>query len=201
MASLLVHCLYFQNDPCILLASTTDCVELLLHCLLHDSCRGSAFSVHISMLIEQRSTWQNLDSSCPLQVLKPSRNFWALRKYRKLSSSCQTDHSSCLCWVYDYSSVFPFIASWIPMQMFLFTWLGLSSVRRGTRGKYRQLLAALYKAAGALWRRQQWCHMTPHIRAISVSYGFVSRWLLLQCTYIIYKKMRCRQKGMLVMDG
>lgn len=87
------------------------------------------------------------------------------------------------------------------MQMFLFTWLGLSTVRRAIQGKYRQLLAALDKAAGALWRRQQWCHMTQHIRAISVSYGFFSRWLLLQCTYITYKKMQCRQKGILVMDA
>lgn len=101
MASLLAHYLYFQNG--VLLASITDRVELLLHCLLHDSCGGSAFSVHISMIIEQHSTWQSLDSSCPLQVLKPSRNFWALRKYRKFSSSCQTDPASCSCWAYDYS--------------------------------------------------------------------------------------------------
>lgn len=103
MASLLAHYLYFQNDPCLLLASITDNVELLLHCLLHDSCGGSVFSVHISMLIEQHNTWQSLDLSCPLQVFKPSRNFWALRKYRKFSSSCQTNPASCSCWAYDYS--------------------------------------------------------------------------------------------------
>ena len=101
VASLLAHYLYFQNGPCVLLASITDSVELLQHCLLHDSCGGSAFSVCISMLIEQHSTWQSLDSSCPLQVLKPSRKCCALRKYRKLSSSCQTDPASCLCWAYD----------------------------------------------------------------------------------------------------